>query len=353
MAAFVTLPVAKAIACLGDSITFMASSRADRPYPAVLDELLYEDGLQVANHGIGGVGIATSQLTYATYLKSRGLWGVVLMIGVNDLAAGTPGTTIFTSINALVQEMLGDGLRVVLCTVLPWKNGGGWTAPIQTQTEALNTAIRGLIGTNSRLRVADGYAAFGQVDDPALLQTGMQALGELDGLHLGSYGAQAFARFVLEEGIEPLLLEPDPVPNGLKNPAYDIVQFLTTKTVGGVLLTAASNLFIGRMPDNEKTASPCVSVLNTGGGEPQSMLSGERQSVYTSSVQVLVRSAVDDFAAGEALGRGVIEWCHQRVVTGYLSWYARDSQPALLGPDASGRLVWAINFDAEYLATLG
>lgn len=144
-----------------------------------------------------------------------------------------------------------------------------------------------------------------------------------------------------------------PSPGPIKNPAYDVVQFLTTKTVGGVVLLSASNLFIGRMPDTDKTPSPCVAVLNTGGAEPQSMLSGERQSVFAPSVQVLVRSSTDDFAAGEALARGVIEWCHQRVITGYLSWYARDSQPVLLGPDGDQRVLWAINFEAEYVAALG
>lgn len=144
-----------------------------------------------------------------------------------------------------------------------------------------------------------------------------------------------------------------PSPGPIKNAAFDVVQFLTTKTVGGVLLTSADNLFIGRMPDTLKTASPCVAVLNVGGGEPESMLSGERQSVFTPSVQVMVRSSADDFAAGEALARGVIEWCHQRVITGYLSWYSRDSQPAYLGVDSDQRHLWAVNFDAQYVAALG
>jgi len=144
-----------------------------------------------------------------------------------------------------------------------------------------------------------------------------------------------------------------PSPGPIRNAAYDVAQFLNGKTVGGVVMSLATNLFIGRMPDTDKTQSPCVAVLNTGGASPQSLLSGERQSVYSASVQVMVRSSADDFAAGEALARGVIEWCHQQVIAGYLSWYSRDSQPALLGPDSDQHLVWAINFDAEYLATLG
>lgn len=144
-----------------------------------------------------------------------------------------------------------------------------------------------------------------------------------------------------------------PSPGPIRNAAYDVAQFLNGKTVGAVPLTLATNLFIGRMPDTDKTQSPCVAVLNTGGASPQSLLSGDRQSVYSASVQVMVRSSADDFAAGESLARGVIEWCHQQVIAGYLSWYSRDSQPALLGPDSDQHLVWALNLDAEYLATLG
>jgi hypothetical protein len=161
-----------------------------------------------------------------------------------------------------------------------------------------------------------------------------------------------------ESSSGPLVVASDspweaPSPGPIRNPAYDVVQFLTTKTVGGVLLTAAQNLFIGRMPDTDKTPSPCVAVLNTGGEPPEPLLSGDREAVYVASVQVMVRSSTDDFAAGEAVGRGVIEWCHQRVVAGYLSWFARDAQPALLGPDGDQHLVWVVNFDAEYTTALG
>lgn len=351
MPTFETFPEGKGIVCFGDSITFMASTRADRGYPSILDELLFDRGVSVGNRGISGGGYRNARDDYDFFHRNRGLWGACVLVGVNDIAAGEDAATIFAGINSFVQEMLSDGLRVVVSTILPWKNGGGWTAPRQTITEAVNTQLRALAGSHVHLKVVDGYAEFGQVDDPQLLQRGLQEV-IADSLHLGSYGAQALAKLVLES-IEELLADDVPVPNGLKNPAYDVAQYLHAKTVGGQLLTLASNLFIGRMPDTDKTSSPCVAVLNTGGASPQSLLSGERQSVYSASVQVMVRSSADDFAAGEALARGVIEWCHQRVIAGYLSWYSRDSQPALLGPDSDQHLVWAINLDAEYLATLG
>lgn len=144
-----------------------------------------------------------------------------------------------------------------------------------------------------------------------------------------------------------------PSPGPIRNPAYDVAQFLTTKTVGGVVLTVGTNLFISRMPDTDRSPSPAVACLNTGGEAPAPYLDDSRRSYFSASVQVLVRSAVDDFEAGERVARGIIEWCHQRVAVGYVTWLSRDSQPGYLGPDANHRHTWAINLDAEYAAELG
>jgi hypothetical protein len=145
-----------------------------------------------------------------------------------------------------------------------------------------------------------------------------------------------------------------PSPGPIRNAAFDIAQFLNGKTVGGQLLTLASNLFIGRMRDTDRAAAaPCVFVLNTGGEPPTPYLDDSRRAAYSSSVQVMVRGGTDDFALGEAIARGVIEWCNQRVLAGYVSWYSRDSQPGYLGDDGDQHPMWAINLDAEYDAALG
>lgn len=352
MPTFETFPASKGLICFGDSITFMASTRADRGYPSVLDEMLFDRGVSVGNNGISGGGFQNSRDAYDLFHRGRGIWGACLLVGVNDIAAGLTAEAIFAGINSFVQEMLSDGLRVVLSTILPWKNGGGWTAPRQTTTEAVNSQLRALAGSHVHLRVLDGYAEFGQIDDGQLLQRGLQE-PIADNLHLGSYGAQAFARLVLES-IDELLAADVVVPNGLKNPAYDVAQYLNAKTVGGQLLTLATNLFIGRMPDTDRAPStPCVSVLNTGGAAPTPFLDPARRAYFRPSVQVMVRSAADEFATGEGIARGVVEWCHQRVVADYVSWFSRDSQPAYLGPDSDQHHVWVVNLDAEYDAELG
>lgn len=191
----------RAIVCFGDSITFMAASRADRGYPPILDEALFEDGYTVGNHAAGGSGFQSARDAYDAYYRNRGLWGACLLTGVNDLAAGTSANTIFAGINAFVSRMLSDGLCVVVSTVLPWKDGGGWTRAIQSTTESLNSKILGLRGTNSCLRVVDGYTEFADAEDSELLARCYQETVP-DALHIGSYGAQVMAGLMRAEILE-------------------------------------------------------------------------------------------------------------------------------------------------------
>lgn len=351
MPAFELLPVAaKAIVCFGDSITFMAASRADRGYPSILDELLFDQGVSVGNYGISGGTVQHAQDAYTLRHKDRGLWGACLLVGVNDVAAGATSAAVFAAINALVQEMLEDGLRVVVSTILPWKNGSGWTAPIQTITEAINAQILALDGTHLQLRVIDGYAELGDIDDPTLLQRAFQEV-TADALHLGSYGAQVFARLVLPE-IEELIAGDIAAPTGALNPAEDIANFLDEKDADGVTLELAENLFIGFMRRADSTPSPSVFVLNTGGPPPVPFLNGNRESAMRCTVQVMVRSEVNDFAAGEAMARSLFNWLHLEDIEGYYACYCRDSQPAFLGEDSDGHYQWSLNFELQYNATI-
>ncbi len=180
------------IVCFGDSITFMAASRADRGYPSILDERLFSRGYCVGNNGVSGGGYSNAQSAYTGYYKNRGLWGACILVGVNDVAAGISAAVTFAGVNTLVQEMLADDLSVFLSTILPWKNGGGWTSAIQVATEAVNESILALEGTNGGLQIIDGYAAFGDPDDSELLARCYQEVTG-DALHLGSYGAQVLA----------------------------------------------------------------------------------------------------------------------------------------------------------------
>ncbi len=144
-----------------------------------------------------------------------------------------------------------------------------------------------------------------------------------------------------------------PSPGPLKDAAYDVVQFLNGKTAGGVVLTKSSNLFIGQMRSGERTPAPAVFCLGTGGPSPEPYLGGDRSALYRPTVQVLVRGPAGDDETGGNIAREVLGWLNQRVVSGYVSWFTRDSAPAFLGTDSSQHGQWSLNVECVYRATLG
>ena len=142
-------------------------------------------------------------------------------------------------------------------------------------------------------------------------------------------------------------------PAALKNPALDLVDFLTTKAAGGVALTKGTNLFVGFARRQDATPSPSVFALNTGGPPPLPYLNGGRRADVRAMVQVMVRSAVNDFETGETIAREVLAWLHQQTVPGYVAVLARDSQPAFLGEDSNNHYMWSLNLECQYVTELG
>jgi lysophospholipase L1-like esterase len=352
--AFETFPVAKAIVAFGDSITFMAAPRADRGFPPILDERLFSRGLTVGNNGVSGGGYRNASDAYLFNHQGRGLWGANLLVGVNDIAAGEDAATVFAGINGVVQTWLADGLRVVLSTILPWKNGGGWTAGRQTITEAVNASIMSLATAHPRLRVVDGYSAFGQPDDPALLRVSLQEVVP-DSLHLGTYGAQEFARILEPAWFE--LLATEPTTPTIAYPADAVAQMLAGTIAlpnppGGadvvLVYGADGNLTVGPMRAVEGAVETlAVFVLQGGGFAPQPYM-GQAESFHVSRIQVTVRSPIDAFQRGEALARALHARLHVNAPPGYTYALASESDPVYLGTTDGGSHLFTFNADLAH-----
>jgi hypothetical protein len=144
-----------------------------------------------------------------------------------------------------------------------------------------------------------------------------------------------------------------PSPGPLKDAAFDVATFLDTKTAGGVLLTKGTNLFIGQMRSTDRTPAPAVFCLGTGGPQNEPYFGADRSALFRPTVQVVVRGPAGDDQTGALIAREVLAWLNQRLVTGYVSWFTRDSAPAYLGPDSSNHGQWAINVECVYRASLG
>lgn len=144
-----------------------------------------------------------------------------------------------------------------------------------------------------------------------------------------------------------------PSPGPLKNPAADVVAFLNGKAAGAATLTFGTNLFIGKLPSQDKAnVHPCIAVRNTGGPPPQPYIGGHRESFLRATVQVMVRGPAGDDQAGELVAREIFAWLHLQVTAGYTSWNAREAQPTFLAVDRDQHGQWSMNFECAYRVAL-
>lgn len=144
-----------------------------------------------------------------------------------------------------------------------------------------------------------------------------------------------------------------PSPGPLKNPAADVAGFLNGKVAGAATLTFGTNLFVGKLPNQDRApVHPCVAVRNTGGPQPQPYIGGHRESFLRPTVQVMVRGPAGDDQAGELVAREILAWLHLQVTAGYTSWNAREAQPTFLGTDRDQHGQWSMNFECTYRAAL-
>jgi hypothetical protein len=144
-----------------------------------------------------------------------------------------------------------------------------------------------------------------------------------------------------------------PSPGPLKSAAADVTAFLDTKTAGDVVLVKGTNLFEGQMRAIDRTTAPAVFALETGGPAPDFYLGGRRTSLFQPTVQVMIRGPAGDDTRGEAFAKAIYAWLHMRVVSGYVSWDARDSGPVYLGQDPQQHGQWVVNLVCRYRASLG
>lgn len=154
---------------LGDSITEGGSVLSGSPnWPELLQTARAGSPhrFSVTNAGKSGDTSTGALDRWTTQYRHHGYKRVIICIGTNDLAEGVSAPTIFTNIQTIAYQAQADGIEVVVCTVLPRKNGPSYSSDLQARLDALNTSIRAL-PVNGFL-VADLYANMGGTDPQEL-----------------------------------------------------------------------------------------------------------------------------------------------------------------------------------------
>jgi len=128
------------------------------------------------------------------------------------------------------------------------------------------------------------------------------------------------------------------------DPDGDLVTYLAANIAA---LTANVNLFASkRQAAGDGIPHLAVFVLATGGPGPEAYVEGgsgdERRY---SAVQVMSRSAPDEYNASKTLARLILNTLHHATITGYLDVRVLETEPNYLGEDDSGDHLWTSNFE--------
>lgn len=200
---------ARTVVTLGDSITdgVRGTDNADSRYPDILAERLQKAGMRdvaVANLGLSGNRILTDgtgpnalSRFDRDVLAAPGVSHVLVLEGVNDIGSAaraklplpTPETLI-AAYRQMIARGHAEGVKVILCTILPYKGAGYWTP----EGEAVRKAVNAWILAN---READGAVDLAHaIADPADAEKMVKAYDVGDALHPNDAGFKAMAEAV-------------------------------------------------------------------------------------------------------------------------------------------------------------
>lgn len=135
-----------------------------------------------------------------------------------------------------------------------------------------------------------------------------------------------------------------------RDTAADLASILAASGLG---LSLGTNLFLGPVIEADENTVPDTScfILQTGGDPPVPYIGGGRKSYRAITCQVRIRSARENFKAGQALALGALDSLHLATASPYTQILAEEGSPTYFGTDGSDRHWWTFTVSAEYLDT--
>ncbi|GAA4357435.1 SGNH/GDSL hydrolase family protein [Variovorax defluvii] len=205
--------VPRVIVAFGDSITQGAADVSQDSYPDRLAVRLRQlgggdGGFAVINAGIGGnrllldgTGPRALDRFRRDALGQSGVTHVIVLIGINDIGISLPepiqalspafraasAEQLAAGLQQLVDQARGQGVKVLLGTITPFKGAAYWSEEKEQRRQALNRWIRGQQGVDG---IVDFDRALRDPADPAAMKP---ACDSGDHLHPGPAGYAAMA----------------------------------------------------------------------------------------------------------------------------------------------------------------
>jgi len=181
-----TLP--SRIYCMGDSITNFGY------YETQLNSLIGNNWI-VANYGVSGNTTTQMLARFQQQIINPGCVDyVIIMGGVNDLAASATATAIEANLQAMYDMAHNAGIKVIAMTVTPWKGSASWTSGKQIEQDALNAWI--LANPTNVDYVIDAYT---QLVDPDVAYTLLPAYNSGDSIHPNQTGLNVLGTYIYNQ----------------------------------------------------------------------------------------------------------------------------------------------------------
>lgn len=178
------------IVAFGDSLTAGYGIGLDEAYPAMLQNILDEEGYpyEVVNAGVSGDTSAGGVRRLDWVLEGRDVAVLILALGANDGLRGLPPGEMKKNLATIIERAKSGGVRVLLA---------GFTAPPSMEDQYLQE----FVAVFPALAEEHGVALM-----PSLLEgvLGKEALTQPDGKHPNAEGARVLAQNVWTY-LKPLL----------------------------------------------------------------------------------------------------------------------------------------------------
>lgn len=185
-----------AIVAFGDSLTAGFGIGLEEAYPAVLQEILDQNGYQyeVVNAGVSGDTSAGGVRRLDWVLEGRKVELLILALGANDGLRGLPSSEMKKNLADIIERAKSRGIRVVLV---------GFEAPRDARDEYVEEflAVFPELAKEQEVPLVPSFLAN---------VAGVAELNQEDGRHPNAAGARLLAENVFRV-LEPLLSRPKAV----------------------------------------------------------------------------------------------------------------------------------------------
>jgi len=146
------------VVCIGDSLT--------NGYVGYISSLNPSTEFYYA--GIGGSTSTQVAARFQADVVDAGATDCILLVGINDIIAGTAATAIMAKITECAVLCVNNNIRLMVSTLPPFGSHASWSSAKQTQLESFNTLLAAYCAANGHT-LADLYATWKDPSTVALL----------------------------------------------------------------------------------------------------------------------------------------------------------------------------------------